>query len=309
MPSWDDAGCTRTFAWLPWPFSFRCLLMLRGPLARYGNGEPIPIAAVEPSWLPCASAPAATFAPFVRGRRVLSAVGTAKQVTQGLPPEHGEPASSKVLRPIVEHVAALAPGREVGRRVVRGVVVPVCGGKHHPRRSNGREQLVGTNGETDDPPSPVPPGRSLLVPPPSVTEAEHRPAMGAPTALAPTLGTAEPDHHRQLTPVDRVEEAVLAPDRHDGDRGTGNGEALAYASLSRLSPVGDPPERTTSAEWSAINCTDRSPLPTCAGMATRCQRVATVTLRSWTSPLVWSASFTVNRTEACRAAGARIAHP
>jgi len=39
-------------------------------------------------------------------------------------------------------------------------------------------------------------------------------AMWASAALAAAFRPREPDHGRELRPVDRVEEAVLGPDRH-----------------------------------------------------------------------------------------------
>ncbi|MBW4980747.1 hypothetical protein KZZ05_20955 [Marinobacter adhaerens] len=38
--------------------------------------------------------------------------------------------------------------------------------------------------------------------------------MRSPAALAASLSAPEPDYGRELGPVDRVEEAVLGPDRH-----------------------------------------------------------------------------------------------
>jgi len=37
-----------------------------------------------------------------------------------------------MLRPVVDHVAALAEGREMAVGVVRGVVIPMSCGQHHP---------------------------------------------------------------------------------------------------------------------------------------------------------------------------------
>jgi len=55
-----------------------------------------------------------------------SAVGSPEQVTQRLASEQGRPATSAMLGPVVDHVAALAEGREVG-----GVVVAVGRGQDH----------------------------------------------------------------------------------------------------------------------------------------------------------------------------------
>ncbi len=78
-----------------------------------------------------------------------------------------------MLWPIVDHVAALAPSREVGRRVVSCVVVSVRGGQHHPRRPDGRKHVVGADGSADDPASTIAPGRGVIIPPPAIGKAEH----------------------------------------------------------------------------------------------------------------------------------------
>jgi hypothetical protein len=54
-----------------------------------------------------------------------SAVGAAEQVAERLPAEQRSPAPPLMLWPVVDHMAPLAEGREVGVRVVRGVVIPV----------------------------------------------------------------------------------------------------------------------------------------------------------------------------------------
>ena len=104
---------------------------------------------------------------------------------------------------------------------VSRVVVAVSRGEHHPRRPDGREHVVGADGETHEPSGPITPGSRLIVPPPAIAETEHRPVVRAPAALAPALGAAEADQRRQLALVDRVEEPMLSADRHDRAQGNG----------------------------------------------------------------------------------------
>ena len=120
-----------------------------------------------------------------------STIRPAEQIAKRLPPEHREPPPPDVLRPVVDHVAALTPSREVGRRVVGGVVVPMGGGEHHPRRSDDCEHIVDADGGVDDPPRPVAPGRGFRIPPSAVREAEHGLPMRAPAALAPVVSVNE----------------------------------------------------------------------------------------------------------------------
>jgi hypothetical protein len=54
----------------------------------------------------------------------------------------------------------------------------------------------------------------VLIPPPSIAEMPDQTAVGSSTALAASLRTAEADDSRELGPVNRVEPAILAADRH-----------------------------------------------------------------------------------------------
>ena len=65
------------------------------------------------------------------------------------------------------------------------------------------------------PPSVSPPA-GVRIPPPPVAEVVDHPPVWASAALAAALRPAEPDHGRELRPVDRVEDAVLGQDRHRG---------------------------------------------------------------------------------------------
>ena len=52
------------------------------------------------------------------------------------------------------------------------------------------------------------------LPPATIAEVVDHPPVGPPAALAAAFRPPEPDHGRELRPVDGVEEAMLGPDRH-----------------------------------------------------------------------------------------------
>ena len=54
------------------------------------------------------------------------------------------------------------------------------------------------------------------VPPAAIAEVVDHLPMRPPATLTAALCPAEADRHRQLVPVNRVEEAVLGPDRYGG---------------------------------------------------------------------------------------------
>ena len=113
-------------------------------------------------------------------------------------------------------MAALAERREIGVDVVGGVVVAMCRGQHDPGPAHGPEDIYSAGRDAHAPSAPVAPGCGLRIPPSAVAEVDHGSPMRSATALAASPGSAEPDQRRELRPVDRVEEAVLAPDGHCG---------------------------------------------------------------------------------------------
>jgi len=119
-----------------------------------------------------------------------------------------------MLWPVVDHVTALAEGCEVSVRIVGGVVIPVCSCQHDMGAAGAAED-VGTQPDSDPAPPPVAPATSLSVPLAPIAEVIDHLPVRTPAALAAALRPAKADRHRQLAPVDRVEEAVLWPDRHD----------------------------------------------------------------------------------------------
>jgi len=52
-----------------------------------------------------------------------------------------------MLGPVVDHMAALAEGSEVGVRVVAGVMIAMGGGQHDPGRTDAGEYVVRSGGQ------------------------------------------------------------------------------------------------------------------------------------------------------------------
>jgi len=120
-----------------------------------------------------------------------------------------------MLGAIMDHVASLAEGREVGVRVVAGVVIAMGGREHDARPARTPEHIVDAEGEAHPLAAPITPSAAFGIPPSAVAQMVDDPPMRPPAALTAALGPVEPDHDRELRPVYRIEEAVLAPDRHE----------------------------------------------------------------------------------------------
>ncbi len=80
-----------------------------------------------------------------------------------------------MLRPVVDHVAALAEGREIGVGVVRGVVITVGCRQHHPRPAQPSKD-VGLYRDPDPAATTITPPAGVRVPPAAVPEVVDRPA-------------------------------------------------------------------------------------------------------------------------------------
>ena len=117
-----------------------------------------------------------------------------------------------MVRPIVQHMAALTSRAEVLQPVVGRVAVKM-GRREHDA---GYPELGGVHkiGAPCHAPSAVAPGRCLPVEPPAVRQAADEGEMWSPTASAPTSGALEADIAAQFTPVRWIERPQLRADRH-----------------------------------------------------------------------------------------------
>ena len=111
------------------------------------------------------------------------------------------------------HVAALTEGDEVRARIVRGVVIAVRGRQHDFRRADDTEILYRRQG-SERSALPIAPRTDTDIPPAPIAEMVDGLPMRPTTALTGTTSAAKADCRRELRPIDGVEEAVLAPDRH-----------------------------------------------------------------------------------------------
>lgn len=148
--------------------------------------------------------PSVRFPPLVR---------TSEQVAGGLAPEKGSPSTTLVLRPVMVHVAPLTEGSEVLVRVVAGVVVAMRGSEHHPGRAQAPKLLEARQALESVPPS-VTPAAGRGIPPASIAQMVDRLPVRPSATLTGASCPSEADHGGELWPVDRVVEAVLAPDWH-----------------------------------------------------------------------------------------------
>ena len=119
-----------------------------------------------------------------------------------------------MLWPVVDHVAALAEGREVGVRVVSGVVVSMSRGRHDVRHPHPGHEIVEARRAGDRLPLLIALGAQLTVPPAAIRETVDFLPVWPSAPLAAAASPPKADHRRELRPVDGVEEAVLGPDRH-----------------------------------------------------------------------------------------------
>jgi len=118
-------------------------------------------------------------------------------------PPVGDPTLCQVMRPIVQHVAALAERTEVPQPVVGRVTVQVRGREH-----DARLPIPGRLDEIRPPgcsPTAIAPRGCPFVEPPPIRQATNEGEMRAPAALAHTPGALEADAPTQLAPVRRIE--------------------------------------------------------------------------------------------------------
>jgi hypothetical protein len=123
---------------------------------------------------------------------VFSSVGPAEQVAHRLPLEQRSPAPSLMLRPVVDHVTALAEGCEVGVGIVGGGVIPVGGGEDDVGPA-GTAEDIGTGPDPDPAPPAIAPAAGLSIPPAAIAEVIDLLPVWPSAALAPTLCPAEAD--------------------------------------------------------------------------------------------------------------------
>ena len=122
----------------------------------------------------------------------------------------GDPALHQMVRPIVQHVAALTEGPQIFQPIVGGIAVQVRRCVHdarHPEPSCLHK--VRPTGSTS---AAMPPGRRLFVEPAPVRQAAEEGKMGSATALASSSGAVEADVVAQFAPMRGIEWSQLRAD-------------------------------------------------------------------------------------------------
>jgi hypothetical protein len=118
-------------------------------------------------------------------------IRTEEEITECQTPPVGDPALHQMVRPIVQHVAALTEGLQISQPIVGGIAVQVRRREYdarHPEPSCLHK--VGPTGRTS---TAMPPGRRLFVEPAPVRQAAEEGEMGTAAALAPSSGALEAD--------------------------------------------------------------------------------------------------------------------
>ena len=139
-------------------------------------------------------------------------IRTEEEITECQTPPVGDPALHQMVRPIVQHVAALTEGPQIFQPIVGGIAVQVRRCKHdagHPEPSCLHK--VGPTGRTS---TAISPCRRLFVEPAPVWQAAEQGEMGSATALAPSSGALEADVAAQFAPVRGIEWSQLRADWH-----------------------------------------------------------------------------------------------
>ncbi len=117
-----------------------------------------------------------------------------------------------MMRPVLQHVAALAERAQIRHTIVGRIAVEMCRCKHDACHSEPR--CLHEVGPSGHPTATVPPRRRLLIEPASVRQAAHEGEMWPTTALAPASSTLQTNVMTELAPVWRVQRSQLAADGH-----------------------------------------------------------------------------------------------
>ena len=127
-------------------------------------------------------------------------------------PPVGDPALHQMVRPIVQHVAALTEGPQIFQPIVGGITVEVRRCEHDARHPE--PSCLHKVGPTSWTSTAIPPGRRLFVEPAPVRQAAEQGEMGSAIALAPSSCALEADVAAQFAPVRGIEWSQLRADWH-----------------------------------------------------------------------------------------------
>jgi hypothetical protein len=139
-------------------------------------------------------------------------IWTEEEIAECQTPPVGDPALHQMVRPIVQHVAALTKGPQIFQSIVARITVQVRRGKYDARRP--KPNSLHKIGPTSRTSTAIPPGRRLFIEPAPVGQTAEKGEMGSATALAPSAGAHEADVAAQFTPVRRIEGSQFRADWH-----------------------------------------------------------------------------------------------
>ncbi len=122
------------------------------------------------------------------------------------------PALPSMLGRIVDHMATLAERREIAGHAVAWIVIEMRTSQHDISRSYRCQNEAAL--ERDPLATAGAPTHGIGIPPATIAKMCDPTHMRPRAVLAARAGPIEPDHVRQLAPVDRVKPAVFRADRH-----------------------------------------------------------------------------------------------
>jgi hypothetical protein len=135
-----------------------------------------------------------------------------EEIAEGLAPAVGDPALRQMLWPVMQHVAALTEGAQVGQPVVGRIAVEMRCRQHDACGSQACcLHQIGPPGQFA---AAIPPRRRRRVEPAPVRQAADESKVGPVTPLAPSAGTLEANAAAQRVPVWRIQGSELATDGH-----------------------------------------------------------------------------------------------
>ena len=167
-----------------------------------------------------------------------------EEIAEGLAPAVGDPALRQMLWPVMQHVAALTEGAQVGQPVVGRIAVEMRRRQHDACSSQACcLHEIGPPGQFA---AAIPPGRRRRVEPAPVRQAADESKVGPVTPLAPAAGTLEADAAAQRAPVRRIKRSEFATDGHD--------DPVSFPGTRATLPWRLPSRGTLSAGWLGAAC-------------------------------------------------------
>ena len=139
-------------------------------------------------------------------------IRTKEEIADCRAPAVSDPALCQMVRPIVQHVAALTERAQILWPIVGRIAVEVRRCEHDARHP--KPSCLHKVWPAGGPSSAIPPCGRLLVAAPVRQAAEEVDEVWPATALAPSFSALEADVAAQLAPVRGIERSQLRADGH-----------------------------------------------------------------------------------------------